>query len=451
MISIKTTPKVYYLSFLLIAVYIVGIIGFFSPIETFVALLTPFNLIFCVLLLLINNENKEKKHYLYLITLFIAGLLIEIVGVNLGFPFGSYSYGDTLGFKILNVPIVMGFNWILVVFCIGTVLQHTALTNFQKSLLGGVILMIFDMVIEFFAINYDLWVWEQEIIPFQNYLSWFVLSAILLYGYFKVNFNKTNFFPGLVLSVQLIFFIIILIFNLSITNTIYLLVNVLSIFIPFAYSFEKKLQFHQNWKAVFFSTFFSGIFFIVWDILFTHIGIWGFNGKYLTGTKIFNLPFEEWLFFITIPFSCIFIYQNISYYFKINFNEKIIKAISYSLISIAILLSFIYFDRLYTIVVMFVFISFLLINIFVIKNNQLGKFYFSFIFVLITFILVNSILTGLYTEEPIVWYNNQENSEIRFLSIPLEDFFYCFSMILMNVNFYDYYKKNQTESKQKLS
>ena len=63
-----------------------------------------------------------------------------------------------------------------------------------------------------------------------------------------------------------------------------------------------------------------------------------------------------------------------------------------------------------------------------------------YLFLLIPFFIVNGILTGTGLEAPIVWYNNQENLGVRLLTIPIEDAFYGFELILLNVFFYEKWK-----------
>ena len=102
----------------------------------------------------------------------------------------------------------------------------------------------------------------------------------------------------------------------------YLLIDIATILVPFIFSFHPKLNFHKTWKAYWPANICIAILFIGWDILYTKIGVWGFNENYICGIKLFNLPIEEVLFFVVVPFSCVFIYACVKAYFaKINFQK----------------------------------------------------------------------------------------------------------------------------------
>lgn len=150
--------------------------------------------------------------------------------------------------------------------------------------------------------------------------------------------------------------------------------------------------------------------FIVWDVFFTHIGVWGFNDRYLVGIKLFNLPIEEILFFILIPYSSIFIYFALPYIFKFNFLERFHTYITILLLIFCYIMCIIYYDRAYTMATFSLLLVYLSTNLFF-KINQ-ANFYLAF-FLFLNFLITNGILTGSYIDDEVVWYNHTQNMNIK--------------------------------------
>ena len=217
-----------------------------------------------------------------------------------------------------------------------------------------------------------------------------------------------------------------------ISNFTYLLVDLGAVLVPFLFSFHPKLKFNKEWKKTIISILIVGTFFILWDIYYTKIGVWGFNPDYLVGVNIFNLPIEEVLFFICIPYACLYTYHC----FKILI--KPFKAISSKYISFLLLLfistcGLYYITNLYTGVTFLILFVVLTYTVFMLKPIWLSRLYLSLLVLIIPFAIVNGILTGTGIETEVVWYNPNEIIGIRFFTIPIEDFFYGFLLILMNV------------------
>lgn len=233
------------------------------------------------------------------------------------------------------------------------------------------------------------------------------------------------------------FFNVRLIFLAMDWQYLYLLLNSLAISVPLAFSFYPKANFSRKWQYLMPAIAIPGVLFILWDVYFTKWGIWGFNETYLTGLHIANLPLEEWLFFICIPYACVFTYFSFKYLFKEDYLGKYAPAITWALIAISFLIAVSNTHRAYTSVTFFALCAFLLVHIFVLRSQYLGRFYFCFIFILIPFFLINGVLTGSYIPDQVVWYNNAENLGIRLGTIPIEDTFYGMLLLLMNVTLFE--------------
>jgi len=206
-----------------------------------------------------------------------------------------------------------------------------------------------------------------------------------------------------------------------------------SILVPLTLSFDKKLQFYKLWKFVFPSIFFVAFFYIAFDISFTKQGVWGFNSLYHLNKLLLGLPIEEWLFFIVIPYASIFLHESLVLYFpnfKLNNSfTRTLSAIIIVCLFVAILFNL---DKAYTVYIFSSVIIALAFSFFD-KSKVINSYFLTFLVILIPFVIVNAILTGSFIDQEVVWYNNIENLGIRFLTIPIEDFGYAFSLILFNL------------------
>ena len=221
-------------------------------------------------------------------------------------------------------------------------------------------------------------------------------------------------------------------------NSLYLWLNIGSIAVPLLYSFHPKLQLYKKFNWLLLSIMLTIGVFIPWDVIFTINGIWGFNSDYFLGFKILSLPLEEWLFFICIPFACVFTHYALLLYFpNLKLNKVATKAISISLVLILFILALANYDKWYTLVNFSLAIP---LTWLVYKYNPqlLQHFFLTFLVMLIPFFIVNGVLTGSWIDNQVVWYNNAENLGIRMGTIPIEDSIYAYSMILMNLYFFEY-------------
>ena len=206
-----------------------------------------------------------------------------------------------------------------------------------------------------------------------------------------------------------------------------------SLIVPFALSFDRKLQFYKSWKFLFPSIFAVAFFYLAFDIYFTKIGVWGFNTQYHLNLLVAGLPLEEWLFFIVVPYSCVFLHESLTLYFpRFRLKDKVSRLLT--IILIFLLSAAIVFNpgKAYTAYISSTVIVALIFALFD-KTKVIQRYYSTFLVILIPFLTVNAVLTGSFINQEVVWYNNAENLGIRFLTIPVEDFGYAFSLILFNL------------------
>lgn len=214
----------------------------------------------------------------------------------------------------------------------------------------------------------------------------------------------------------------------------YLLVNFFSVIFPILLSFESKVNFKQYWKYLLPATMLTATFFLVWDHYFTLWGVWRFNQDYIIGVYIAGLPVEEWLFFFTIPYACVFSYQVLNYYIPKEIPSFWLKVINIFVPMLLFVTAFVNYDRAYTFSSCF-FCGLYLLLMIMKKAKFLGKFYVAYAGSYVMFLLVNGILTAL----PVVIYNDMENLGIRIYTIPIEDSAYGMLLLLMNISLMEFY------------
>lgn len=208
---------------------------------------------------------------------------------------------------------------------------------------------------------------------------------------------------------------------------------------PFALSFDKKVHFYTFWKPLFISVLAVGIPFLIWDELFTRIAVWGFNPKYLAGIYFGHLPLEEILFFLVVPYNCIFIHEVLKSYFPIFELKKISKVFALLFIISSAILAIFYFDNYYTLAACGLSLLYTLLAV-QRKFSWFSSFVFTYLVCLIPFLIVNGILTGGFTPEPIVWYSEKHIIGLRIGTIPFEDLYYNYSLLFPIVAIFEFLK-----------
>lgn len=220
---------------------------------------------------------------------------------------------------------------------------------------------------------------------------------------------------------------------------IYLFLNVFTFLVPLLLSFDKKVAFYKSWSALWPAIAINACIFIVWDIAFTAEGVWGFNEDYLIGIYFMGLPLEELLFFITVPYACVFIYDVLNAYFPKDYLQEYAKGITLFLAITLPVIAVFNIGKVYTSVTFILLTLVLLVHLKFFNTKYLGKFYRAYLVHLVPFFVVNGVLTYL----PVVWYNNSYNLGVRLVSIPVEDTMYSMLMLLITISVYESIRQRQ--------
>jgi putative membrane protein len=204
--------KPLYVKIFLSIIYTVGVVGMTIVPEQFISL-TPLNLSITCLLLIIYYPFKDKDFIRYVIFLFAAGFAVEMIGVQTGKVFGSYYYGYALGFKLKHVPLIIGVNWIMLTLAALTIAQKFSDKLYVTATIGATLMVSLDFLIEQVASKYQFWHWQNDTIPIQNFVAWFIISFFFLGLGTVLKFDKNNPMAGFIFSIQMIFFAVLNLVN----------------------------------------------------------------------------------------------------------------------------------------------------------------------------------------------------------------------------------------------
>jgi putative membrane protein len=196
-------------SLIVIALFhIVGLIGFFVPALTPMFLrLVPFHLLLMLLVVLYNHYRPDEKFWSFFLLIVIGGIVAEWIGVHKNWIFGDYDYGPTLGIKVLDIPLMIGVNWFILVYATGVLMQRSRLKSMPaRVLVGAALLVALDVLIEPVAIKFDYWTWVEKVPPLKNYLCWFGVSALFLSVFEAFKFKPQNIVAPVLLGVEFVFF-----------------------------------------------------------------------------------------------------------------------------------------------------------------------------------------------------------------------------------------------------
>lgn len=213
---------------------------------------------------------------------------------------------------------------------------------------------------------------------------------------------------------------------------LYLWIDLAILAAPLALSFDRKVHYVSRWPAVLASALITASLYVPWDVLKTAYGVWGFSERYAGSLRLLGLPPGELLFFLVVPFSCLFIYEVVRAYFR-EAQAGVPRWIWLAAAAGCLGLALVFRGQVYTLTVMLSVALFLLLASLLAPAMLASRhFWLAMALTYVPFLVFNGLLTAL----PIVSYNDAENWGLRVYTIPLEDFFYSFSLLGLNLLVY---------------
>jgi putative membrane protein len=196
---------------ILVIFYSVGIAGhsFDATLPMMMALTPVILLVFGASVFTAESLGAGRKFLFWAAGTYIVTLALEILGVATGAVFGDYVYGKTLGLKFLEVPLVIGFNWMVIVLGCTNAALALVRRRFPAVLLAASMATLFDVFLEPVAIALDYWTWAGGDIPLQNYAAWFSIAFVSAAAFVYLKPGRRTWLPSIYVAIQLVFFILL--------------------------------------------------------------------------------------------------------------------------------------------------------------------------------------------------------------------------------------------------
>ncbi len=222
----------------------------------------------------------------------------------------------------------------------------------------------------------------------------------------------------------------------------YLFLNLITIVGPLALSFDKKVAFYKSITFFLKSMFITSSLYIIWDIFFTKFAVWKFNTPYLIDTFLINLPIEEYIFFLVVPYACLFIYECLKAYFPdVNLHANYIWT---GIGIFSLLMSIVFASQIYTLLT-FGLIAGTLLAIYKFEKTLFNKIGNHLLLAWIVALIPMAYVNGVLTSKPVLIYNNLENCTLRIGTIPFEDFFYNLLYMLWMIVLFEKFKSKREQ------
>jgi putative membrane protein len=172
----------------MVILYAVGTAAhLYRPTLGLMTAMTPWFLLACGLAVIWPSfRTGDKRFLLWGAAVYIVTFFLEALGVATGLVFGEYRYGSTLGLAAFGVPLVIAFNWAVVVYGAVRIVERRKRSDLMIAVMTGAVATMFDWIMEPVAIRLDYWTWAQGYIPLQNYLAWFVIATASAFAYRKL-------------------------------------------------------------------------------------------------------------------------------------------------------------------------------------------------------------------------------------------------------------------------
>jgi bisanhydrobacterioruberin hydratase len=195
-------------------------VGFILPAtkQLFSSLIPLALLLSSMVIIWFHRPGFSIKMILIFGFIFVFSLFTEIAGVKTGMIFGTYSYGSSLGIQLFETPVMIGLNWLMLVYCTKIIAEKFFRNKKVILVIAPVLMVVYDLAMEQVAPLLDMWSWNQGKIPVRNYLVWFLLALFFHWLLQKSKLRFTNKMALPVFTIQLLFFVLLFLYDIFVNT-----------------------------------------------------------------------------------------------------------------------------------------------------------------------------------------------------------------------------------------
>ena len=132
------------------------------------------------LLYFVYARHRQPRYWYWVLGAYLLTFTAEVLGVATGAIFGEYAYGATMRVQVLDVPLVIAINWVVLILASNTLVAKVSRNPWLTAAGAGIFIAAYDYFIEPLAIKLDYWQWASGTdIPLKNYLAWAFIAFLL--------------------------------------------------------------------------------------------------------------------------------------------------------------------------------------------------------------------------------------------------------------------------------
>lgn len=194
--------------------YAVGFLLFVLPFtrELFISLIA-ISLLLVIGVVLYKHREWNYKTVLYFLFIAVSSFFLEMLGTTTGKIFGTYFYDRGLGIQLNHTPLIIGLNWVFLVYASHDIAERYTAKPYLRVLMGAAFMVIYDVVMEWVAPVMQMWHFDTGYPPFANFLTWFITALVFHSGMELLHIHTRNFAARVLFLIQILFFLAIGLFS----------------------------------------------------------------------------------------------------------------------------------------------------------------------------------------------------------------------------------------------